>query len=510
MNMSFWGAKGTSRIKPIKPQIRVERVPVAKKPAPPNFKSSSIRPSSSVRVTSSSKKTHVATPPPTDGDSDSSRLKDRKRKLTTKKRSPDVQRVVSDSSDEDESGSEIVFEGFQSNGHKKRRTEEAIDLRRKLRSETAYDEGYVYEETPYIHAADITEPGKKLRESGEEVLTVELHYPSRSKKEKYLMIFEKDKIDPLEEVFTVAKTVADVYLTEEQRPSFIEPNTGLIRKLERARNMYTRDRKNIHLRQTFFDALDAYNTAIENLLSKGRLGKNLNNIHQLPRDMVQLILRQVYDRSVSPKVDLLKQYENGTDNVYGELLYPFISSILHKTNLKSDQIFVDLGSGVGNVVLQAALEIGCESWGCEMMDNACTLASAQEKEFAARCNLWGIKTGSVHLERGDFLENQRIQAAMRRADVIVVNNQAFTSHLNRRLIDLFLDVKDGCKIVSLKSFVPNDHKITSRNANDPVNVLEVKREEYGTGSVSWTNQGGYYFIARKDGRRLEEFARMAK
>lgn len=254
--------------------------------------------------------------------------------------------------------------------------------------------------------------------------------------------------------------------------------------------------------------MDTYNEAIEKLIQDGILAQNLDDMHHIPFEMVQCILRQVYDRAVSPKVDILKQYQNGTDNVYGELLSEFVSKLLKETRMTSDQVFVDLGSGVGNVVLQAALEIGCESWGCEMMENACKLAELQEKEFAARNRLWGIKAGAVHLERGDFLENRAIQEAMCRADVILVNNQAFTPQLNRRLIDLFLDVKDGCKIVSLKSFVPDDHKITWRNADDPVNVLDVVKGEYFANSVSWTDVSGSYFIATKDSKRLAEFAKL--
>ena len=37
------------------------------------------------------------------------------------------------------------------------------------------------------------------------------------------------------------------------------------------------------------------------------------------------------------------------------------------------------------------------------MHNACELANIQETEFKARCQLWGLAPGSVHLERGDFL-----------------------------------------------------------------------------------------------------------
>ena len=76
---------------------------------------------------------------------------------------------------------------------------------------------------------------------------------------------------------------------------------------------------------------------------------------------------------------------------------------------------VDLGSGVGNVVLQAALEIGCESWGCEMMPNACTLADLQQAEFKARCRLWGITPGKTRLVQGDFLTEQSIIEVLKRA-----------------------------------------------------------------------------------------------
>lgn len=253
----------------------------------------------------------------------------------------------------------------------------------------------------------------------------------------------------------------------------------------------------------FKDAVEIYNSALDGLIKQGNLARNLDAIHSLDEKMVHFILRQVYDRAVSPKVDLLKQYENGTDNVYGELKPRFVSEILAETNLRSDQVFVDFGSGVGNVVLQAALESGCESWGCEMMENACKLAEAQEKEFAARCRLWGIKPGSVSLERGNFLENNRFHEAMRRADVILVNNQAFTPELNQRLIDLFLDAKNGCKIVSLRSFVPHGHTM-NRNSNNPVNMLQVVKKQYYADRVSWTDAPGNYFIATKDSERMRE------
>jgi len=161
-------------------------------------------------------------------------------------------------------------------------------------------------------------------------------------------------------------------------------------------------------------------------------------------------------------------------------------------------ILLDLGSGCGNVVLQAALQVGCESWGCEMMPNACTLAAKQEREFAARCRLWGIAPGKVHLEQGDFLENEPTKKILKKADVILVNNQAFTPKLNDVLRMLFLDLKYGCRVVSLKPFVRSD-QIGSRNENDLGNIFsESKKGHFYANDVSWTDNGiGDYYVATR-------------
>lgn len=245
----------------------------------------------------------------------------------------------------------------------------------------------------------------------------------------------------------------------------------------------------------FKNAISEYNSSLLQLVEDGIVAKNLDALHELPRHLVDFILDQIYDRTVAPKVELLSKYENGTDYVYGELLHPFISKILlDECNMTSKQVMVDLGSGVGNVVLQAALEVGCESYGCEMMENACNLAEAQEKEFDARCVLWGIKPGKVQLERGDFRRNTVIHEALKRADVVLVNNKAFTSQLNDDLSRMFLDLKTGCKVVSLKSFVTD----SSYNVNDVArSIFDVEEKTYPEDFVSWTHAGGSYFIATK-------------
>jgi [histone H3]-lysine79 N-trimethyltransferase len=302
----------------------------------------------------------------------------------------------------------------------------------------------------------------------------------------------------LSDIAEVMHKVAEYYLPESIRSTFDDEGTGYPQRLQRAVNKKViEDVKSV---------LEEYNTALLQLVKDGTISKVLDQQRVLHATLAERILNQAYSRTVSPNLKLLRKYQAGTDNVYGELLPRFVSTIIKKDlGLKSSDVFVDLGSGVGNVVLQAALEVGCESWGCEMMKEYCAVADLQHKEFIARCRLWGLHTGSIHLEKGDFLENSEIKSALRRADAVLVNNQVFTPSLNEALTNLFLDLKEGCKVVSLKSFVPADHKITARNVNSAYNVLSVEKKRYFSNCVSWTNEGGSYYISTKDSTRVESF-----
>ncbi|WEW60991.1 Nucleosomal histone H3-Lys79 methylase [Emydomyces testavorans] len=377
------------------------------------------------------------------------------------------------------------------------------DLQRCVRDLDAFSEKKV--PLDIVHAADITSSKqesdfKNAFETETQPATIMLRYPGAAQKERYQLVVPRDNdgFKPLDDIVQVIEIISQNYIPKERSAHFEDESTGLLRRLRRALG---------HASLTeFLDGIEAYNETIKRLRRDGSISRHLDMQHVLALPLVERILTQVYSRTVSPRVDSLRQYENGTDNVYGELLPRLISEIFAETRLKSDQIFVDLGSGVGNVVLQAALEIGCESWGCEMMQNACDLADLQQKEFKARCRLWGLAPGKTRLMRGDFLEVESIGKILRKADVVLINNQAFTPELNNKLINYFLDMKEGCQIVSLKSFVPPGHRIQSRNLNSPINLLSVKRKHYWSDSVSWTNAGGTYYIAIKDSSRLKAFS----
>lgn len=329
---------------------------------------------------------------------------------------------------------------------------------------------------------------------------VELQYPSAADRERFELVKGRKSSDynALEDIYATMKMVAKYYLPNDLREQFDHESRGYPQRLNRAMN-----KRNVaDLKQVIED----WNQEIIRLRKDGTIAKTLDSMRRTPAELVERIMNQAHARTVSPEDHQLHAYQAGSNEVYGELLPRFVSQILNQdTRMTSDQVFIDLGSGVGNVVLQAALEAGCESWGCEIKTGYCDLAEAQQKEFEARCRLWGLHRGDIHLERGDFIANSRIRDALRRADVVVVNNEVFSAELNDSLKYLFLDLKEGCRIVSLKSFVPEGHKISVRNAGDPVNMLKVVRKDYFSGSVSWKDRAGSYFVSTKDSSMQRRF-----
>jgi [histone H3]-lysine79 N-trimethyltransferase len=348
---------------------------------------------------------------------------------------------------------------------------------------------------------DFKNPFATLYATAEETprTVVELQYPSNCPPERFELVLprENDGYNPFEDIEESIHHICQFYFPESQAAALTHDTTGFRRRLKRARDHTDSD--------GYLEAICEFNTLIKTSLSDGTIATQLDSTHSLPLPLVERILNQIYVRTVSPHVQLLKHYENGTDNVYGEVLPLFAHEIFENTALKSQQVFVDLGSGVGNVVLQAALQCGCEAWGTEIMPNPSSLAAAQHAEFVARCKRWGLQVGRVHLLSSDFLTSVDINGALQRAHTILINNKAFTPPLNESLTMKFLDLREGAKIVSLKSFVPENWEIKARNEQDARNVLRVEKKYYGTRSVSWTIEGGDYFVATKDSSMMSRY-----
>lgn len=111
--------------------------------------------------------------------------------------------------------------------------------------------------------------------------------------------------------------------------------------------------------QSFEKIVLKYNDLISTI-PRDLIVKNLSSNPDVPVSFVHFLLHTCYTRAIYPHARKLKKYTSFSNFVYGELMPDFLTIVFKKCGLNSNSIFMDLGSGVGNCVIQASLEFGCK------------------------------------------------------------------------------------------------------------------------------------------------------
>ncbi|KAI8072817.1 S-adenosyl-L-methionine-dependent methyltransferase [Gongronella butleri] len=338
-------------------------------------------------------------------------------------------------------------------------------------------------------------------------LAIELEYPAKDCREAFVLVCpsqESQEYSPVNELRDTFDLIYSEFLTAEQKKALGDTQHGIMRKLIKHRN-----RREL---EEYVDAIEQWNNHLrtwKELLPDTKSALPLSTGRRHPSyALASHILDQIYSRTAAWHVDKLNQYKAFSNYVYGEINASFINKeIIQRTGLRSKSVFVDLGSGIGNVVLQVAAQTGCEAFGIEAIETRVKLAKRMLKEYGLRMKAWGLPTGKVHFRQGDFLDGSQkdLVAMMRRADVVVVNNYAFDSATNHGLLQLFLDLKEGAQIVSLKSFVNKNHTINARTFHLPESILQVQELPYYSDAVSWSNQDGVFYLSTVNRTRLARY-----
>ncbi|CAE6422119.1 hypothetical protein ACGC1H_001786 [Rhizoctonia solani] len=366
----------------------------------------------------------------------------------------------------------------------------------------------------------------------------ELVYPGNDSSELYALVdaLDHDDYQPLKDLFLTIDTIAGSYMDDEDRARIGYTNPALAlssdssshsppaskahphspglksrelspepvpsadheilayRRLIRARNAQDGPQ--------FMQALDALNGYIRALRPK--MQQNIRTKWTgIPPPVWKRVCEEGYQRGVGPRMHELIKYKQWTSGVYGELMQPFISEVVHRCGLGPGKVFVDLGSGVAHTLMQASLQSGCTSYGIELSPPAASIAKDHDREFNYRLEMWDIVCSEYNLIEGDMLESKEVVEWIRKADVILVNNFVFEELLNERLTCLFLDARDGTQIVSLKCFLDRGFKITERTISSPQAILKVEERDWTAGAVSWSNTTGTYYVHTVDRSNLQ-------
>ncbi|XP_011339395.1 histone-lysine N-methyltransferase, H3 lysine-79 specific isoform X3 [Ooceraea biroi] len=251
---------------------------------------------------------------------------------------------------------------------------------------------------------------------------------------------------------------------------------------------------------------DRFNRAIDSLvqLEKGTSLPSQRLNKRPSRGLLRHILQQTYNQAVV-EPDKLNQYEPFSPEVYGETSYELVCQMIDQIDVTDDDVFVDLGSGVGQVVLQMAAATLCKICiGVERADVPSAYAQSMEVNFRKWLNWYGKRCGNYRLVKGDFLADEH-RESITGATIVFVNNFAFGPTVDHQLKERFADLRDGARIVSSKSFCPLNFRITDRNLSDIGTIMHVSEMSPLKGSVSWTGKPVSYYLHVIDRTKLERY-----
>ncbi|KAJ3158884.1 Nucleosomal histone H3-Lys79 methylase [Geranomyces michiganensis] len=332
-----------------------------------------------------------------------------------------------------------------------------------------------------------------------EYKTVNLEYPGVNASETFPLLTPNKALEynPTKDLYVTTAMIWEHCVPPNRRDVLGDVKTGILRGIQRA----------VHRKSPadLCEAVEAWNKQMI-LLKTQQKAFNQAEFTGPPASyqMVAHILEQAYSRSVAPSSSLLNQYEGFSNNVYGEVKHNFVNTIIKEARIQPHHIFLDMGSGIANVVLQVAAQCLCYSYGIEVMDIPAKLAVQQRKEFISRMRYYAKPCGRIKLKHADFLEDPSFPEVIKSADVIFVNNYAFSAELNQRILGLFLDLKEGATVISLRSFLPVDRPTSrsTRRNNAIESIFTVKEHFFGRDCVSWMNEGGHYYIHKVDRKQL--------
>ncbi|KAL7074203.1 hypothetical protein ACQ4LE_006339 [Meloidogyne hapla] len=227
------------------------------------------------------------------------------------------------------------------------------------------------------------------------------------------------------------------------------------------------------------------------------------------KELLHQIITRCYNRAVDNEKALNKHYEAFSSQTYGETSYERMQMIIEELKPTQKDVFVDLGSGVGQLVVHMAGGTQVHrAVGIEIASLPSKFAKKLEHEFKKLMNWFGRPFQPFELLHGDFLSTDYRKLITEEASIIFINNYAFQSDLETRIKrELLSDLKDGTKIVSTKPYVPLNKQgaITDRQLNDISVITEVSEMKPCPNPCSWTSAYVPYYLHTINRTKLENY-----
>lgn len=128
------------------------------------------------------------------------------------------------------------------------------------------------------------------------------------------------------------------------------------------------------------------------------------------------------------------------DSTYGEIMEAGVSLILSKLDINEHDVFFDLGSGTGRVVLQFFLEKNIKSVGIEFIEKRYRMAEESLRQLNEKIN-----ASKVHFINADFFTVKWSDAT-----IVFLCNTCFTEEIMDKIMSRLPSCKKLRYVIMLK------------------------------------------------------------
>jgi SAM-dependent methyltransferase len=153
--------------------------------------------------------------------------------------------------------------------------------------------------------------------------------------------------------------------------------------------------------------------------------------------------------------------EQGGNPTYGEITFQSTQDLINHLELGKDDVFFDLGCGIGKVCCQVALTTPARAIGIELSPTRCALAQKtkqcliNQKAYANNAKL-------------EFYEQNILDANLEPATVIFACSTCFSDQLMQTLTQKFETLPKLKRVVTLKELAPTSHFTLAKTFNLPM------------------------------------------
>uniref|UniRef100_A0A0K0DAT7 Histone-lysine N-methyltransferase, H3 lysine-79 specific n=1 Tax=Angiostrongylus cantonensis TaxID=6313 RepID=A0A0K0DAT7_ANGCA len=180
--------------------------------------------------------------------------------------------------------------------------------------------------------------------------------------------------------------------------------------------------------------------------------------------------------------------------VYGETSYEQMQSIIDQIGFREQDVFLDLGCGVGQLVMYVAGGTKVKkSVGIEINDLPARYGAAMGEDFSKWMKWWKKKCRPFQLIHGDMLDEQYRTLITQEATIIFINNYAFEPSLDLHIKNMLADCHMGTRIISTKAYATGTKRVNILFP-DVESIMEVSQLKTVKQPTSWTPNTVPYYL----------------